>query len=203
MPQSGKQATITGLLLAAQAGDPEALDALFPLVYEELLALAHRERRRWQGNPTLSTTAIVHEAYLKLERQGGLAAQGRQHFFAVAARAMRHILCNYARDQRRQKRGGGLQRVSLAVAERAARQVGLSDDQADVLFRLDQALDRLEALEPRQGRIVECRFFLGLSIEETAAALGISSATVKRDWSLARAWLYRELQQDPDLPPAP
>lgn len=185
--------SITGLLLAVERGDRAALEALFPLVYEELRMLARRQRRAWHGNLTLNTTALVHEAYLKLVHQGRIGATSRAHFFAVAATAMRHILCNYARDRQRKKRGGDVQHVSLEKMDQAAKQPQLSDEGAEALAALDAALVRLEQLDKRQSRIVECRFFAGMSVEETAAALGISPATVKRDWTLARAWLYREI----------
>lgn len=188
------QATITSLLQAVQNGDRDALEALFPLVYEELGVLAHRQRQAWRGDITLNTTALVHEAYLKLVDQKRLPAESRAHFFGIAAKAMRHILCNYARDRHRQKRGGGAQHVTLGPAHDLAAQVELSDDQADTLTTLDAALQRLEQIAERQARVVECRFFGGMSVEDTAAALGISPRTAKRDWSFARAWLRREVQ---------
>lgn len=173
----------------------EALNVLFPLVYEELSRLAHRQRRRWDGNLTLTTTGLVHEAYLKLAGQRQLPTGDRAHFLAIAATAMRHILCNYARDRRRQKRGGGRPHVTLEPAEHAeATVLELSDDQTDRLARLDEALGRFERIAERQCRVVECRFFGGMSVEETAAALGVSPRSVKRDWAFARAWLLREMQ---------
>lgn len=187
-------ATITGLLQAVQRGDRAALDALFPLVYEELTQLARRQRQRWHGDMTLNTTAVVHEAYLKLADQKQLPAESRAHFFAVAAKAMRHILCNYARDRNRKKRGGGVPHVSLEPGHEAAIQLELSDGQTDKLAALDEALQRLERVAERQARIVECRFFGGMSVEDTASALGISPRTVKRDWSFAQAWLRRDMQ---------
>jgi len=187
-------ATITGLLQAAQRGDRAALDALFPLVYEELTALAHRQRQRWHGDMTLNTTAVVHEAYLKLADQAQLPAESRAHFFAVAATAMRHILCNHARDRSRQKRGGGVPHVSLGPSHEAVAHLALSDDQTDKLAALDDALQRLERVAARQARIVECRFFGGMSVDDTASALGVSPRTVKRDWSFAQAWLRRDMQ---------
>jgi RNA polymerase sigma factor (TIGR02999 family) len=187
------QESITQLLQAVQAGDRRALESLFPLVYGELHALALAQRRRWNGDLTLNATALVHEAYIKLVDQTGLAARTRGHFFAVAAKAMRHILCNYARDRQRLKRGGGAQHVSIDDALDAVPTV-VWEEQAEQLAALDDALQRLAQVSERQSRIVECRFFGGLSIEETAAALDLSPATVKRDWTMARAWLYRELQ---------
>jgi RNA polymerase sigma factor (TIGR02999 family) len=186
---------VSTLVEALAAGDREALDALFPLVYEELGRLAHQQRRRWDGDFTLTTTALVHEAYLKLAGQRQLPTESRAHFLAIAAKAMRHILCNYARDRRRQKRGGGQPHVALEAAATAdGTALDLPPDQADRLAGLDEALRRVEGIAERQCRVVECRFFGGMSVEETAAALGMSPRNVKRDWSFARAWLLREMQ---------
>jgi RNA polymerase sigma factor (TIGR02999 family) len=186
---------VSALVEALAAGDREALDALFPLVYEELGRLAHRQRRRWDGDFTLTTTALVHEAYLKLAGQRQLPTESRAHFLAIAATAMRHILCNYARDRRRQKRGGGQPHLPLEQADHAEwAALELSADQADRLAGLDEALRRFERIAERQCRVVECRFFGGMSVEETAAALGVSPRSVKRDWAFARAWLLREMQ---------
>ncbi|HEY8164098.1 MAG TPA: sigma-70 family RNA polymerase sigma factor [Gemmatimonadaceae bacterium] len=186
--------TITGLLLAAEHGDHAALEAVFPLVYRELHSLARRQRQAWHGNPTLNTTALVHEAYLKLVDKDRIGATSRAHFLAIASKAMRHILCNYARDRSRKKRGGEVQQVSLGEIDDALKQPAFSDEAADTLAALGQALERLEQIDKRQSQVVECRFFAGLTVEDTAAALNISPATVKRDWMLARAWLYREIQ---------
>ncbi len=186
--------TITGLLQAVQRGDRTALETLFPLVYEELRVLASAQRRRWHGDLTLNATALVHEAYIKLVAQNGIGAHNRGHFFAVAAKAMRHILCNYARDRQRLKRGGGVQHVTIEEALDVVPAVAW-DEQAEELEALDDALQQLEQISERQSRIVECRFFGGMSIEETAGALELSPATVKRDWTMARAWLYREIQK--------
>jgi RNA polymerase sigma factor (TIGR02999 family) len=185
--------SVTRLLENLQRGDNVALDQLFPLLYEELRRLAHRHRSRWQGDYTLGTTALVHEAYLKLVERGQVGAKDRAHFLAVAAKAMRHILCNYVRDRGRKKRGGGLQRLSLDEADAVPVLDVLSDEQADTIAALDAALDDLARFDPRLSRVVECRFFGGMSIPDTAVALRISQATVKRDFALARAWLYREL----------
>lgn len=187
------EADITELLQAVQRGDREALSELFPLVYEELRVLAHRQRRRWHGDLTLNTTAIVHEAYIKLVDRSAVGSESRGHFFAVAAKAMRHILCNYARDRQRLKRGGGAAHVPIED-EMDVELIDLSDEHADELSALDEALERLEKTNERQSRVVECRFFGGMTIDETAAALELSPATVKRDWTMARAWLYREMQ---------
>lgn len=194
MTDAPDQATITGLLQAVGRGERAALDALFPLVYEELSVLAHRQRQAWHGDNTLNTTAVVHEAYLKLVDQKRLPAESRAHFFAVAAKAMRHILCNYARDRQRQKRGGAVQHVSLDDVDEIASRLDFSEEQADTLAALDEALQRLAQIADRQSRVVECRFFGGMSVEETADALGIAPRTVKRDWSFARAWLRRDMQ---------
>jgi len=191
---SPAQDSITGLLQAVERGDRNALDGLFPLVYEELSRLAHHQRRAWHGDLTLNTTALVHEAYLKLVDQKRLPAESRTHFFAVAAKAMRHILCNYARDRHTQKRGGGAPHVSLGPTHDLAAQIAITDEHADTLDALDAALRRLEKVAARQARVVECRFFGGLSVEDTATALGISPRTAKRDWTFARAWLRREMQ---------
>ena len=192
--ESATPEDITELLLAAEHGDRSALEACFPLVYEELRAIARRQRRAWHGNPTLNTTALLHEAYLKLVDQGRLGARSRAHFFAIASTAMRHILCNYARDRTRQKRGGGIEEVSLQDVEAAAAQPAFSDEAAEVLAALADALERLEKIDKRQSQVVECRFFAALSVEDTALALEISPATVKRDWAFARAWLLRQMQ---------
>lgn len=192
--QGAGQASITNLLVAVQRGDGSALDALFPLVYDELVVLAHRQRQRWHGALTLNTTAVVHEAYMKLMEQKRLPADSRAHFFAIAATAMRHILCNYTRDRSRMKRGGGVPHLSIGPGQDPAGQLHFSVEQIDTLSALDEALERLEQASERQARIVECRFFGGMSVEDTATALGISPRTVKRDWSFARAWLRREMQ---------
>lgn len=185
--------TVTALLAAAEAGDRSALNSLFPLVYDELTLLARRQRKQWHGDLTLNTTALVHEAYLKVSDQKRLPVESRGHFFAVAAKAMRHILCNYARDRRRQKRGGEFTRVTLGDAAGA---VELSDEQSDMLESLDEALQELARHAERPARVVECRFFGGMSVEDTAVALGISERTVKRDWMFARAWLKRQMQRE-------
>ena len=191
---SSPQETVTRLLVAMREGDQRAVDALFPLVYEELHALAHRKRQGWRGDQTLNTTALVHEAYLKLVNRPEDAWEGKRHFFSVAAKAMRHVLINYAEGRRRQKRGGDQPKVSLeALQELMGPDVGVSEDQAEIVLALDEALQRLEQIDARQGRIVECRFFGGMTIQETAEALNISPATVKRGWIMAQAWLYREL----------
>jgi len=181
------------LLGELDAGNKEAMRALFPLVYDEVRRLAHQQRRAWHGDFTLDTTALVHEAYLKLVGSEHVGARTRVHFLGIAAKAMRHILCSYARERQAEKRGGAAPKLSLDLLGDAAGAISFSDDQADVLSALDDALQRLGAVEPRLSDVVECRFFGGLTIEDTATALGSSAATVKRDWALARAWLFHEL----------
>jgi RNA polymerase sigma-70 factor, ECF subfamily len=166
------------------------MEQMFMLVYSELHQLAARKLRNERDGHTLSTTALVHEAWLELNKLNRIKWQSRGHFLAVAARAMRRILIDYAVARRRQKRGGGQAVLSLDHGDALA----IAQEQADDLVELEQALERLQALDERQARIVECRFYGGMSVEETADALGISPATVKRDWTLARAWLNRELQ---------
>jgi RNA polymerase sigma factor (TIGR02999 family) len=184
---------VTQLLTDPPDGDAAAVDELFALLYDELRAIAHRQRRRWQGDDTLQTTALVHEAFLKLVDQDRIAAESRAHFLGVAARAMRHILCNYARDQRAQKRGGGIPHVVLHESKANAVSSNVRSEPVGVLISLDEALRRLERVDPRQSKVVECRFFGGLTVEETAGALGVSLRTVKRDWAMAQAWLHREM----------
>jgi RNA polymerase sigma factor (TIGR02999 family) len=181
-------AEITRLLQAAGSGDRAAADRLFGRVYEELRRSAEAQRRRWRGDETLNTTALVHEAYIKLVGQGSTDWQDRAHFFAVAARAMRHVLVNYAERRQAAKRGGDVQMVPLDEANPVSQEV------AGEVLALNQALERLEQRSERQSRVVECRFFVGLTISETADVLGISPATVKRDWALASAWLRREVE---------
>jgi RNA polymerase sigma factor (TIGR02999 family) len=184
---------ITQLLARAGAGDAAALDRLLPLVYDELRALARRQRLRQGGTETLNTTALVHEAYEKLARAGeqGAGWNDRAHFFRVAAKAMRQVLVDYARARHTAKRGGDAPALPLDLAEAAG--TLLSAERADEVVALDEALDRLSALDPRQGEVVELRYFVGLTIPETADVLGLSPTTVKREWTAARAWLHREM----------
>lgn len=181
---------ITRLLRAHTAGDRAALDELLPLIYEQLRRLARARMRGERAGHTLQTTGLLHEAYLDLARIERIDYQNRAHFFALAARAMRNVLADYAVRRKAAKRGGGREEVPIEDAgEVELAGAGLSVD----LLALRQALDRLEELEPRHARVVECRLLAGLSIDETAEALGISPATVSRDQALARAWLNREL----------
>lgn len=193
------ESTVTQLLYELQDGNRAALDRLYPLVYDELRVLAHGHRRRWHGDETLGTTALVHEAYLKLVGNEGIRTGSRAHFFAVAAKVMRHVLINYARARRQQKRGGDLQKLPLEALEALPNDAVLTDEQVETVAALDSALTRLEQTDNRLGQVVEFRFFGGMSIADTAAVLRVSPATVKRDWTLARAWLFRELQQHRDF----
>jgi RNA polymerase sigma factor (TIGR02999 family) len=178
---------VTGLLQAWGGGDPAALNQLVPIVYAELHRQAQRYLHRENPGHTLQTTALVHEAYLRLVDQRVAHWQNRAQFFGVAAQQMRRILVDYARRHQAAKRGGSAIQVPL---EEDAIAAGESDVD---LAALDDALTRLAVLDPRQARVVELRYFTGLGIEETAEALGISPATVKREWAIARAWLKREL----------
>jgi RNA polymerase sigma factor (TIGR02999 family) len=179
---------VTHLLIQWSEGDSAALDALVPLVYDELRGLAQLYLSREKPGHTLSSTALVHEAYLRLVKQKDVSWQNRAHFFAVAARMMRRILVDHARKQGYAKRGGGA--VTLSLDETIA--PAAPERQLD-LVALDDALEALAKLDERQSRMVELRFFGGLSIEETSEVLGVSAPTVKREWASARAWLYREI----------
>jgi RNA polymerase sigma factor (TIGR02999 family) len=179
---------ITGLLLAWRGGDQTALDQLFPLVYEELRHMAHRQLGCERANHTLGTNALVHEAYLRLVDQRRAQWADRAQFFAVAARVMRRVLLDYARQHLAVKRGGGRERVSLDEEALSL------DGGAETLVAVDEALDRLRHLDERATRVVECRFFGGLTEEETAEALGVTARTVRRDWVKAQAWLYQTLR---------
>jgi RNA polymerase sigma factor (TIGR02999 family) len=185
-----ESATVTGLLREAGRGDRQALDRLVPLVYDTLRSLARRALRRERPGHTLSTTALAHEAYLKLVGMEEVKWQDRSHFFAMAARAMRRILIDYAVARKAEKRGGG------AVAIELSDTVLATDNSIEEVLALNQALGRLESVAPHVVRVVECRVFAGMTIEETAVALGFSPATVKRHWSTARAWLNRELSNE-------
>lgn len=187
----GQDVDLTRLVRAAPSGDRQALDALFDAIYHELKRLASSHRGRWEGNYTLSTTALLHEAYLKLVRQNEARWSDRVHFMATASRAMRQILLNYAEHQLAQKRGGGRTRVDLEVAS------PLSERASEELIALDRALKELARLSPRRSRLVELRFFAGMTVPETAEALGVSPSTVEREWRLAGAWLKRRVQGKP------
>ena len=193
-PDSGGP-DVTGLLLAWGAGDPGALDRLLPVVYAELRRQARRVMRRESAGHTLQPTALVHEAYLRLVDQRRARWESRTQFFAVAAQAMRRVLVDHARARRRAKRGGGASPVTLADAlDAATESASAVTDVAGVdALALDEALTRFAALDPGKARLVELRYFAGLSIPEAAAALGVSPATVGREWAVARAWLRREM----------
>jgi RNA polymerase sigma factor (TIGR02999 family) len=178
---------ITELLVGYGRGDKEALDQLMPIVYDELRRQAARYLRREQAGHTLQTTALIHEAYVRLVDQRNVQWQNRAHFFGIAAQLMRRILVDHARTKKRVKRGGSDVRVSLDDAAIAVKGQDLD------IVALDEALDRLAQIDEQQSRVVELRFFSGLTVEETAEVMRISKATVKRDWSMAKAWLHREL----------
>ena len=178
---------ITGLLLQWRAGDEAALNQLIPLVYEELRRLARQCMRRERGGLTLQTTALVNEAYLRMVKSNRVNWHDRAHFFAVAAQLMRRVLVDEARKRNYQKRGGGLTRIELDEALMPTHQREFD------LLALDQALDRLAQFAPRKSRVVELRFFGGLSINETGAVLGVSTDIVKREWRTAKLWLLNEL----------
>jgi RNA polymerase sigma factor (TIGR02999 family) len=181
-------ARVSKLLLNWGQGDQDAREALIPLVYDELRRLARRHLRRERPDHTLQSAALVHEAYLRLIHEDAPQWQNRAHFFGVAAQLMRHILVDHARNRLAAKRGAGAPRLTLDP------QIALPQKREVDLVALDDALNQLAALDPQQSRLVELRFFGGLSIEETSVVLGISQATVKRDWATARAWLRREMK---------
>jgi RNA polymerase sigma factor (TIGR02999 family) len=179
---------ITQMLIDWSNGDRAALDRLIPVVYAELRRQAARHLRRERAGHSLQTTSLIHEAYLRLVDQREVRWQNRAHFFAVASQLMHRILVDHARRRHRAKRGGSAARLPLEEA------LVIAAEKSDVdLLALDEALERLAAIDPRQSRIVELRFFSGLSIEETAEVLGVSPATVKNDWNVAKAWLRREM----------
>jgi RNA polymerase sigma factor (TIGR02999 family) len=182
---------VTGLLLNWRQGDPATLERIVPLVYNELRRVARGHLRGERANHTLQTTALVHEVYLRLVDVDRMTVQGRGHFFAMAARLMREILVDHARRKLAGKRGGGATIVGLDEASLEA-----VTSSVDVLV-LNEALDVLSALDARQCRVVELRFFAGLNIDEAAEALGISTATVEREWAMAKAWLYQRLSEGP------
>ena len=190
MPELQPDRTVTQLLERAGDGDTSALANVFPLIYGELRRIAERQLRQEPDGHTLSPTALVHEAYMRLVDYSRIEWNGRAHFLAVAATAMRRILVEHARGHRSEKRGGTLRRVPIDAVE-----LGTAE-RSDLLVALDEALDRLGALDRRQAQVVECRFFGGLTEEETSEALGIGLRTVKRDWAKARSWLHRELYGD-------
>lgn len=188
---SAPDGAATELVLRLSAGDAITVDELLPLVYGELRHLAERYMRRERPDHTLSPTALVHEAYLRLVDQSRVQWQDRSHFLGVAAIAMRRILVEHARRRQLVRRGGDRERVSLSEVSIA------QDDSADLLIALNDALERLGAVSPRLVRVVECRYFLGLTEEETAAALEVTARTVRRDWIKAKGWLAEALEDQP------
>jgi RNA polymerase sigma factor (TIGR02999 family) len=187
--QRGPSNEVTELLVRWRSGDKAALDSLMPLVYSELRRIANHYLHSERPGHTLQSTALVHEAYVRLTEQGLPQWQNRAHFFAVAAQLMRQILVDYARSHRASKRGGNVQKLALDDAEEQPQALDVD------IVALDDALKTLADMDSQQSRVVELKFFGGLSIEDTAEVLGISASTVKRDWITARAWLYRELHR--------
>ena len=181
---------VTQLLIQWSNGDKAALDKLMPLIYEELRQLARHYMNRERPGHTLQTTALVNEAYMRLVNRKGVHWQNRAHFFAIAAQLMRSILVDHARSHAYAKRGGGAHKIALDDA------MAVSQQRAADVVALDDALKRLAEIDPQQSRIVEMKFFGGLTIEETAEVLGLSPATIKREWSTAKAWLYHELNRN-------
>jgi RNA polymerase sigma factor (TIGR02999 family) len=188
VPETSTPKPVSALLANWQAGDEQALEALLPMVYTELRRLAHRYLQRERPDHTLQSTALVHEAYLRLIKQSNAPFENRAHFFAICAQLMRQILVEYARAHRAAKRNAG---KTVTFNDELA----IFKDKAVDLVALDDALNGLSKLDAQQSRIVEMRFFGGLSIEETARVLGTSAATVKRDWATARAWLYHQMSR--------
>jgi RNA polymerase sigma factor (TIGR02999 family) len=180
-------ASVTELLVKARGGDGSALANVFPLIYDELHRLAQQQLKREPDGHTLSPTALVHEAYMRLIDYSRMEWNGKAHFMAVASTAMRRILVDHARSHRSAKRGGVLRRVPIESVELG------TEDRAELLIAVDEALGRLKEIDARQAQVVECRFFGGMTEEETAEALGIGLRTAKRDWAKAKAWLYREI----------
>jgi len=184
-PEKGE---VTQLLNNMAKGDSGAAEKLLPLVYSELHRLAASYMRRERPDHTLQATALINEAYLRLTKEDG-EWNNREHFIGMAANVMRHVLVDYARSHKAQQRDGGMKRVELKE------DLAISPEKIEEVVALDEALTRLERLQPRQGKVVEMRYFGGLSVEQIASLLGVSERSVKRDWSLARIWLFRELEQ--------
>jgi RNA polymerase sigma factor (TIGR02999 family) len=187
---------LTDLLVEWQRGDSEALDRLTPLVYDEIRRIAHRYVQRERQGHTLQTTALVNEAYLRLASQQQINWHNRTHFFAVTAQVMRHILIDYARRRQYVKHGGDAQRVSFDAALETEEAALMSRPRAAELMALNEALDELAKLDPRKSRVVELRYFGGLSLAETAEVLEVSPMTVRRDWRAAKAWLYKRVMSN-------
>lgn len=191
MDQPPHRSDITRILHRVRRGDEDALGELMPMVYEELRQIARRQLRRGAPNPTIQTTVLVHEAFLKMAGDATLDVEDRIHFYAVAATAMRHVLVDHARRRNAIKRGGEFERVDFDSA------VLDVDQQSELIVEIDDALRKLSELSERMTRVVECRFFAGMSVEETAAALNVTVRTVHRDWIKARAWLHDQLGPAP------
>ena len=189
-PMVHSEQNVTELLLDWSAGDKAALDRILPIVYDELRKQAARYLQRERAGHTLQTTALINEAYIRLVDQKNVRWQNRAHFFGISAQLMRRILVDHARAKHRAKRGGSDIRVSLSDANLVVKETDLD------IVAVDEALERLAQIDEQQSRVVELRFFAGLSVEETAEVLKISPATVKRDWSMAKAWLHRELTRN-------
>ncbi len=187
---TAQQHEVTQLLIDWSSGNQAALDRLIPMVDRELHRLAHHYMRRENAGHTLQTTALVNEVYLKLIDQKNVHWKNRAHFFALSAQLMRRILVDHARNRQYAKRGGGAQRITFDEA------LVVSSERGGDLVALDEALSKLTSIDPRKGKVVELRFFGGLSVEETAEALQISAVTVMREWSMAKAWLYNSLSND-------
>ena len=187
-PPAPNTQPVTELLLELRRGQAGAMDRLFPLVYEELRRVAHRALRAERTGHTMGTTGLVHEAFIRLADQTRLEVHDRAHFYGVAARAMRHILVDYARRHRASKRGGPERKI-VALDEALVS----VEERADALLALDEALSELERVDPRLGQVVQCRFFGGLTEEETGEVLGVTARTVRRDWLKAKGWLHHHL----------
>jgi RNA polymerase sigma factor (TIGR02999 family) len=196
MAVATQQHVITEALGELRNAVPGAMDRLVPLVYGELARIARRQLALEASGHTLSTTEVVHEAYLRMVDQTRVQWADRAHFFGVAAHVMRRVLVDHARRRRAARRGGARRPVTLERLELVDVGSVAADQRADTLVAIDEALQRLAALDPRQARVVECRYFGGLTDEETAAALGVTARTVARDWVKARGWLYQELRDD-------
>lgn len=188
MSLAHEQSDTSGVVDQIAAGSGELVDRLFPLVYDQLRRIAGRRLRHERSDHTLGPTALVHEAYLEMAEFGPLQIESRAHFVALAARAMRRVLVDHAVRHNAQKRGGAQIKIPLDELPLVA------DEYSDDVLALDEALERLASIDARHARVVECRFFGGMTIEETAEVLGVSPATVKREWTMARAWLNRELR---------
>lgn len=191
MPDQQPNTSVTELLLKARDGDSSALANVFPLIYDELRRLAKQQLQHEPEGHTLSPTALVHEAYMRLIDYTRMEFNNRSHFMAVASTAMRRILVDHARSHRSGKRGGALKRVPIESVELG------TEERADLLIAVDEALVRLKAIDPRQAQVVEYRFFGGMTEEETAEALGIGVRTAKRDWAKAKVWLHKEIAIEP------